>query len=841
MNLENHTKCQVLKYMQFSLLFILFMTFATVLSAQSNNISDEIKFYINKSKKNIENANPVAAIENANKAIDLAIKQNDYAVAVSQLQLAKSYQYNHNYRSSFINFWDAYVYFRNNNIIVDQIESLIGIAQLFDGIYLSDKSLMYYKSADSLLLLTTNTKYRILLKQSIANIFFSKKDYIYALNYFQELRKFSIQYKDIENQINAVRGIADCYSMMGEYSNAIDNELSLLSLFKRLKKENDIAYTYSRIGIWYMKLNMNSKAIEYLSLSSQDKIDDSLIFRLNYYNASAYSNLKEFNIASKIISKQIYNKKLRNYPFLYAKSLNIWALIPLYDDNINLSIKRVDSIDKVVDMVSDLSIKDMLYTTIYTVYEQKGDFEKAIVYLKKSMALKYQINENEISKNKQLIKVIQFADIEENKYQVKNVEKRIDELELERLKVSEKEKEQRLNLYKSRQKRLELENINLILKQKNINDSLLLRYNKIEAERIEKDLEIKRAEHKVELEISSKKAIIAEENAARLLRNRKYIISIFTVVIIALILFLIGFVYNRRLNKLLGQRNAELKEKQKETEAALLQLKQTQSQLIESERLASLGQLTAGIAHEIRNPLNFVNNFSSLIDELFDELEEILQEMQIPDGELKEELLEVLESVKSNNEKVNKHGNRAARIISSMLDVSSGSHNVFDETDINQLVKESTELAYQGVRGDITALAVNIKYNLDHSIGNIAVIHQDIGRVIINIVNNACHALDDKKNSNEGFAPEITVTTKNLKNEIEIIVEDNGKGMSKEVQNKIFNPFFTTKPSGKGTGLGMTMTYDIISKKHQGSIHVESEENVFTRIIINIPKNLNNK
>jgi signal transduction histidine kinase len=817
------------------------MFFSDLLNAQTNNVSDDIKFYINKSKKYIENANPVAAIENANKAIDLSIKENDYSVAVSQLQLAKAYQYNHNYRFSFINFWDAYVYFRDKNIIVSQIESLIGIAQLFDGIYLKDKALIYYKSADSLLFLTTNTKYRIIIKHSIANILFNKKEYVYALNYYQELNKFSIQYKDIENQVNAVRGIANCYSLMGEYSNAIDNELSLLSLFKRLKKENEIAYTYSRIGRWYMKLNMNSKAIEYLSLSSQNKLDDSLIFRLNYYKASAYTNLKEFNNASKIISKQISNKKLQNYPYFFAKSLNLWALIPLYNDKVNLSIKRVDSIDKVIDKVNDLSIKDMLYTTIYTVYEQEGDYEKAIVYLKKSMAVKYQISENEINKNKELIKIIQFADIEENRYQVKNVEKRIDELELEQLKEREKKKEQRWNLYKSRQKRLELENANLILKQKNANDSLLLRYNKIKAERIEKDLEIKRAKHKVELEISSKKALIAEEETARLLRNRKYFFSIFTVVIIALILFFIGFVYNRRLNKLLGMRNIELKEKQKETEAALLQLKQTQSQLIESERLASLGQLTAGIAHEIRNPLNFVNNFSSLINELFDELEEILQEMQIPEGELKEELLEVLESVKSNNEKVNKHGNRAARIISSMLDVSSGSHNVFDETDINQLVKESTELAYQGVRGDITTLAVDIKYNLDNSIGNIAVIHQDIGRVIINIVNNACHALEDKKNNNAGFVPLITVTTKNLNNEIEIIIQDNGKGMSKDVQAKIFNPFFTTKPSGKGTGLGMTMTYDIISKKHKGNIMVESEENEFTRIIINIPKNLNNK
>ncbi len=211
----------------------------------------------------------------------------------------------------------------------------------------------------------------------------------------------------------------------------------------------------------------------------------------------------------------------------------------------------------------------------------------------------------------------------------------------------------------------------------------------------------------------------------------------------------------------------------------------------------------------------------------------------MPEGELKVELFEILNSIKANNEKVNKHGKRAARIISSMLDVSRSGVGNFGETDINQLVKDSAELAYQGVRGDISALTIDVKYNLDDSIGNMSVIHQDLGRVVINIVNNACHALNDKKNNNDGFIPEIIIVTKNHSKNIEIIIEDNGKGMSKDVQNKIFNPFFTTKPVGKGTGLGMTMTYDIVTKKHKGSIKIESEVDKFTRIIITIPKKLN--
>ena len=212
--------------------------------------------------------------------------------------------------------------------------------------------------------------------------------------------------------------------------------------------------------------------------------------------------------------------------------------------------------------------------------------------------------------------------------------------------------------------------------------------------------------------------------------------------------------------------------------------------------------------------------------------------MEIPDGELREDLMEILDSIKNNNEKVNKHGKRAARIISSMLEVSSGAIADFRESDVNQLVKDATNLAYQGVRGDIPGFSLEIEYNLDSSIGNVSLLHQDLGRVVINIVNNACHALYDKFKQDKAFKAVLKVSTKNMNTMYIIAIEDNGKGMNEEVQSKLFNPFFTTKPTGKGTGLGMSMSYDIITKKHKGKIRVESVEGVFTKVIIEIPKKI---
>lgn len=322
----------------------------------------------------------------------------------------------------------------------------------------------------------------------------------------------------------------------------------------------------------------------------------------------------------------------------------------------------------------------------------------------------------------------------------------------------------------------------------------------------------------------------------RILRNKLYIIVIVVISFLAILFLLLAYLKNRKMILVLEEQKIKLGIKRKQKEEALQKVKEAQTQLLESERLASLGQLTAGIAHEIRNPLNFVNNFSSLITELLEEMEDAILSIDIPESKQKEELVELMKLIAANNQKVYKHGVRASKIISRMLDTSRGGVNAPEETDINQLVVDSVKLAYQGVRGDMTNFNADLQFDLDQNIGKNKVVHQDLGRVIINITNNACHAMEDKIIADDKYLPTLRISTINTDTSFKIIIEDNGKGMSAELQSKIFNPFFTTKPAGKGTGLGLTMTYDIITKMHNGIIKVDSTEGEFSRFIIEIPK-----
>jgi two-component system, NtrC family, sensor kinase len=285
----------------------------------------------------------------------------------------------------------------------------------------------------------------------------------------------------------------------------------------------------------------------------------------------------------------------------------------------------------------------------------------------------------------------------------------------------------------------------------------------------------------------------------------------------------------------------ELENKRKVVEETLTELKATQAQLIQSEKMASLGELTAGIAHEIQNPLNFVNNFSELNKELVEEANEELEKGDI------EETKAILKDLAENSEKINHHGKRAADIVKGMLQHSRTSNGHKEPTDINALADEYLRLSYHGLRAKDKSFNAEFKTDFDPSLPKINVIPQDIGRVLLNLINNAFYAVSERQktlsglNSEETYKPIVTVTTKHLGNRIEISVKDNGPGIPAEIKDKIFQPFFTTKPTGQGTGLGLSLSYDIV-KAHGGEIRVESlsadkadKENVGTEFIIQLP------
>ena len=268
-------------------------------------------------------------------------------------------------------------------------------------------------------------------------------------------------------------------------------------------------------------------------------------------------------------------------------------------------------------------------------------------------------------------------------------------------------------------------------------------------------------------------------------------------------------------------------------------LQTAQDQIVMREKLAALGEVTAGVAHEIRNPLNFVKNFSELSEELLAEMREALEE----DPEKLDTSLinEISNDITENLERIRHHGERANRIVNDMLLMGRGSHN-WQPIELNTLLVEHAMLAYHSARATDTEFQLTIEQDLDEDIGRVEAIPQDLGRCFLNIVGNACQATDEKRKrlteegvGFDGYTPTVWLTTRGLGEEVEIGIQDNGPGIPPDIAEKIFNPFFTTKPTNQGTGLGLAITSDII-REHGGNIKVESEPGEYTRMFITIPK-----
>lgn len=299
---------------------------------------------------------------------------------------------------------------------------------------------------------------------------------------------------------------------------------------------------------------------------------------------------------------------------------------------------------------------------------------------------------------------------------------------------------------------------------------------------------------------------------------------------LVLLIFFISLVYENvriRAHDIIAAKNNELQK-------TLNELKDTQSQLIQSEKMASLGELTAGIAHEIQNPLNFINNFSEVNIDLIDDIKKELEQNNT------EEAIAILADIKSNAQRILQHGNRADSIVKGMLQHSRKSTGQKELTDINALCDECLRLSFHGLRAKDKSFNSDFKNQFDPDAGKINVVPQDISRVLVNLLNNAFYAVSEKKKTaGNNFSPVVTIKTKKIsdkdgKDILEIKVSDNGTGIPKKIMDKIFQPFFTTKPTGQGTGLGLSLSFDII-KSHKGSLDVETHEGEGTDFIIHIP------
>jgi len=287
---------------------------------------------------------------------------------------------------------------------------------------------------------------------------------------------------------------------------------------------------------------------------------------------------------------------------------------------------------------------------------------------------------------------------------------------------------------------------------------------------------------------------------------------------------------NVRLFKSVEARTRELAD-------SLENLRTTQDRLVQTQKLASLGQLTAGIAHEIKNPLNFVNNFSVVSSELIDELQDILRKISF-DDRARTEIKELTDTLRSNLDKVVQHGKRADAIVKNMLLHSREGSGEHRPVDINALVEEGLNLAYHGARAETQGFNIKLERSLDPMAGEADLFPQDITRVLLNLISNGFYAATKRKAESDGgdYEPILVAATKNLGDRVEIIIRDNGAGIPPDVREKMFNPFFTTKPPGEGTGLGLSISHDIVVKQHGGSIEIDTEPGKFTEVRIILPR-----
>jgi signal transduction histidine kinase len=276
--------------------------------------------------------------------------------------------------------------------------------------------------------------------------------------------------------------------------------------------------------------------------------------------------------------------------------------------------------------------------------------------------------------------------------------------------------------------------------------------------------------------------------------------------------------------------NAQLQLQKQEIEKTLAELRTTQAQLVQSEKMASLGELTAGIAHEIQNPLNFVNNFAEANRELIEELQQANEK-----GE-QVEVEALATNIKANGDKIAFHGKRAENIVKGMLQHARKSTGTKELTNINRLADEYLRLSYQGYRAKDKSFHAAIQTKFDVDLGEIPAFPQDIGRVLLNLFNNAFYAVNEKKKQENGsFEPTVSISTERKEEQVVITVKDNGTGMPQKVVEKIFQPFFTTKPTGEGTGLGLSLSYDIITKGHGGTLSVQSMEGEGSEFVVQLP------
>ena len=601
-----------------------------------------------------------------------------------------------------------------------------------------------------------------------------------AISFYEKAIKISEQARDTSSLLENYINIGVSYLQLSNYPMALQYQQKTLNLAAAKKDEIDEAFAYVNIGIIYSSLNDFDRAEKnYLDAAALGKKND-----LKNVELYAYSNLSslyidkkkwtlvyEFAMKATMLGEQMGDNGVR------ASSLSRAAFALANNGKIDSAFILSDKAIKIADS-SDQPLN------IYQTYTDRG----SILYLQRKWKDAIPFYEKGLSSDKS-------GDIYTPDYGM-------------RYKELSECYENTGNYFKA---------LEAFKKSALIGDSVGSRNNLQKSTELTMTYEFDKKQQLQQAEQRSKDAVQKTKQVA---------LTIALVLMLALAgVAFIGFKNKQKANLL-------LKQQKEKTEKTLSRLTQTQSQLIQSEKMASLGELTAGIAHEIQNPLNFVNNFSEVNVELIEELKAERSKIQTErDDELENELVK---NIGLNLEKIVFHGKRADAIVKGMLQHSKGGSGKKESTDINALTHEYLRLSYHGLKAKDNSVNVVLKTDFDKNIGNVNIVPQDIGRVLLNIFNNAFYAVTEKAKRIEDYKPAISVSTKKVDDKIKINISDNGSGIPAKVMDKIFQPFFTTKATGEGTGLGLSLSYDII-KGHGGEITAETKEGEGTTFKILLP------
>ena len=642
---------------------------------------------------------------------------------------------------------------------------------------------------------------------------------------------------ELSSQVNYKKGLAYGKALLGfYYIRLAKNEIALpliqeaFALFKEIDEPKGLAIAYQYLGLINRNWGKFGESLNYLfkslELSTNIGFDDHVT--TGYYQIGV--NYKLLGNIEKAVENLYQAKELSkkfDFPLYGAYAINVLGSIYFdtgeYEKALDCYLQGLETRHKLGDKWGEAGSLDNIGFT----YLKLKDYAKAIDYCSNSLEITKAIGDNKGHANT----LLHLAEIFEEKNDLELAEKYANEsLELRKASGDKRgEAEARLFLAELLKPKLENQSIvaDLLSQALKISEEIksldlisktrfhLYVFHKQKDEfkeaireleehmRLEKELHKNVINQKLQsLEISYKAEEARKESDAVKLKNEELV-----------------------------QLNKKIESQKQKLEQTITELQSTQAQLIQSEKMASLGELTAGIAHEIQNPLNFVNNFSEVNKELLAEMNE-----EISKGDL-EAAQAIAKDVSANQEKINYHGKRADAIVKSMLQHSRISTGQKELTDINLLADEYLRLAYHGLRAKDKSFTADFKSDLDPELEKVNVIPQDIGRVLLNLINNAFYAVSAKKTSgkDDNYKPAVIVSTKRVPGKIEIVVHDNGNGIPPKIREKIFQPFFTTKPTGEGTGLGLSLSYDIITKGHSGDLKVETREGEGSEFIVQLP------